>query len=121
MTIQSTAGNRFRTAAYPGFRQRVARRGPLALPGGLPLWRAVGKTMLWGLPVVLGINLWLASMCNSYTAQAASTQQLLLQEKKNNAELALKRSRLFSPVRLKIAAAAKLDLHEPAAKQVKRM
>ena len=121
MTIQSTTGNYFRTAAHVGIRQKVARRRPLDLPGGLQLWQAVGKILLWSVPLVLTLNLVCSSVINSYRSEIAATQQAMFEEEKQMNELLQQRTRLTSPVRVKIAAAVKLDLFEPEPNQIKRM
>ena len=71
MTIQITTGNYFRTAAHVGIRQKVARRRPFDLPGGLLLWQAVGKVLLWSIPLVLSLNLVCSSVINSYRSENA--------------------------------------------------
>jgi ABC-type thiamine transport system ATPase subunit len=121
MNIQSTTGNYFRTAVQVGVRQKVARRRPLDLPGGLQLWQAVGKVMLWGVPLVLSLNLLCSSLSNSYRSEITVMQQAIHQEEKQMEQLLQQRTRLTSPVRVKIAAAAKLDLFEPEKNQIKRM
>lgn len=121
MAIQSTTGNYFRSAAHVGVRQRIARRRPLDLPGGIQLWQAVGKVMMWSIPVVLSLNLALASLGNSYLTKIAAEQQLILEQKKQLTLLEEKKARLISPVRVKLAAAEKLDLYEPSTEQIRRM
>lgn len=121
MTIQITTGNYFRTAAHVGIRQKVARRRPLDLPGGLQLWQAVGKVLLWSVPLVLSLNLVCSSVINSYRSEIAATQQAMFEEEKQMEELLQHRTRLISPVRVKLAAAVKLDLFEPEPNQIKRM
>jgi hypothetical protein len=121
MAIQSTTGNYFRTAAHAGIRQKVVRRGPLDLPGGLALWRSVGKTLLWTLPVILAANLWLASACNSINMEYRAVGQALIEEQHATEQLLQQKSQLLSPVRIKIAAAEKFGLYEPASTQIKHM
>ena len=121
MTIQITTGNYFRTAAHVGIRQKVARRRPFDLPGGLLLWQAVGKVLLWSVPLVLSLNLACSSVINSYRSEIAATQQAMFEEEKKMEELLQQRIRLTSPVRIKIAAAVKLDLYEPEPNQIKHM
>jgi len=121
MAIQSTTGNYFRSAAHVGVRQRIARRRPLDLPGGIQLWQAVGKVLMWSIPVVLSVNLAFASLGNSYLAKIAVEQQQIVEQKKQLDLLEEKKVRLISPVRVKLAAAEKLDLYEPSADQIRRM
>lgn len=121
MTIQSTTGNYFRTAAHAGIRQKVVRRRPLDLPGGLALWRSVGKTLLWALPAVLAANLWLSSASNSAKMEYRAVGQALLEEQRVTEQLLQRKSQLLSPVRIKITAAERFGLHEPASTQIKHM
>ena len=121
MTIQITTGNYLRTAAHVGIRQRVARRRQLDLPGGLQLWRALGKVLLWSVPLVLSLNLICSSVINSYRSEITATQQAMFEEEKQMEELLQQRNRLVSPIRVKLAAAVKLDLYEPEPNQIKRM
>lgn len=121
MTIQITTGNYFRTAAHVGIRQKVARRRPLDLPGGLQLWQAVAKVLLWTVPLVLSLNLVCLTVINSHRSDIAATQQAMFEEEREMKELLQQRTRLTSPVRVKIAAAVKLDLFEPEPNQIQRM
>lgn len=121
MNIHSTANNYFRSAAHVGIRQKISRRRVFDLPGGLLLWKAVGKMLLWGLPLVLGVNLWCASAINANRAQYEAAEQHLVQLENSSSELIVQRDRLISPVRIKIAAAEKLSLFEPAPGQIQKM
>lgn len=121
MTIHSTTGNCFRTTPQLGIRQRIARRRPLDFPGGIQLWQAVGKVLLWTIPLVLSLNLLFSSMTNSYRLEIEATHQAIAQQEKEMDELLLKTKRLTAPVRVKIAAAEKLGLHEPEPNQIKHM
>ncbi|HKJ65926.1 MAG TPA: hypothetical protein VJ969_11015 [Desulfopila sp.] len=121
MNIQSSTGNVFRSSAHVGVRQKIARRRALDLPGGILLWKAVGKVLIWAVPVVLAANLWCAHAIDTSSARSLALQQELVQLEDSADELALQRQRLTSPVRVKIAAAEKLSLYEPSAGQIRRM
>ena len=121
MAIQSTTGNYFRSAAHVGIRQRIARRRPLDLPGGIQLWQVVGKVLMWSIPVILSLNLAFASLGSSYQTKIAVEQQQILEQQKQLTLLQEKKVLLTSPVRVKLAAAEKLDLFEPSEKQIRRM
>lgn len=121
MAIQSTTGNYFRSAAHAGVRQRITRRHLLDLPGGIQLWQAVGKVLMWSIPVVLSLNLAFASLENSYLTKIAAERQHISEQKKQLTLLQEKKDRLISPVRVKLAAAEKLDLYEPSADQIRQM
>lgn len=118
MNIPSTSSNYFRTAAHVGVRQKVERRRPLDLPGGIVLWKAVGKVILWTVPLVLAANLWFSSAMNTRTAKIAEIETALQQLQVENGDLLRQVERLSSPVRVKIAAAEKLSLYEPEAGQI---
>ena len=121
MTIQISTGNYFRTAAHVGIRQKVARRRALDLPGGIQLWQAVGKVLLWTVPLVLSLNLICSSVINSYHSEIAATQQTMAAEEKLMNELLQQKQQLTSPMRVKIAAAVKLDLYEAEPNQIIHM
>jgi hypothetical protein len=121
MNLHSTAGNYFRSTAHAGIRQKVARRRVFDLPGGLLLWKAVAKTMLWGLPLILACNLWCAHAIEANRAQHSVLQQSLVALEKSRDDLALQEERLTAPVRVKIAAGAKFSLFEPAPGQIQPM
>jgi len=121
MHIQSSTENVFRSAAHVGVRQKIARRRVMDLPGGILLWKAVAKALIWGLPVILAANLWCAHAVDDSRVQRLSLQQELEALQSSGGDLALQRQRLTSPVRVKIAAAEKLSLHEPGPGQIRRM
>ena len=127
MQTSSAEGARLLAKTCPGghvhglVRQKVARRRPLDLPGGIQLWQAVGKVMLWGVPLVLSANLLFSSLSNSYREEITAMQQVIHQEERQLEQLVQQKTRLISPVRVKIAAAAKLELFEPEKKQIQRM
>ncbi|MEE4242663.1 MAG: hypothetical protein V2I36_14445 [Desulfopila sp.] len=121
MSIHSTTGNYFRSAAHPGIRQKVARRRVLDLPGGVLLWKSVGKILLWGLPLILAGNLWCASVIDAKRMQHAALEQSLSVLQKSRDELVVQEERLTSPVRVEIAAAAKFSLFVPTPEQIQPM
>lgn len=121
MAIHTTAGNYFRSASHVGIRQRITRRRPLDLPGGVQLWQVVGKVLMWSVPIVLSLNLALASLGNSYSAKIAAEQQLFGEQQNQLALLQEQKIRLTSAVRVELAAAEKLDLHIPTADQLRKM
>lgn len=121
MNIHSTTSNYFRATAHVGIRQKIARRRVFDVPGGILLWKAVGKILLWSLPLVLAANLWCSSAIDSKRIQYEAVEQALVQLENSSTELKLRKTRLLSPVRVKIAAAEKLSLFEPAPGQIQRM
>ena len=121
MAIHTTTGNYFRSAAHVGVRQRVSRKRPLDLPGGIQLWQLVGKMLMWSIPVILSLNLAFASLGSSYSAKIGAEQQQLHEQQKQLTLLQEQKARLTSPVRVKLAAAEKLDLYVPTTDQLRQM
>lgn len=121
MNIQSSANNYYRTASHIGIQQKVESRRAFDLPGGVLLWKAAAKVMLWSLPLVLGINLMCSSLIRSQEQRIGELQQAMAAIEQSNIELRTKKARLASPEIVKVAAAEKLSLFEPAPGQIQRM
>jgi len=121
MSIQSSANNYFRTASHVGIRQKVGRKRAFDLPGGILLWKAVAKVLLWSMPVVLGMNLLFSSVIESQGRRVEALEQSLAAIEESNIQLRTEKASLTSPANVKIAAAGKLSLYEPKPGQIRRM
>lgn len=121
MSIQSSANNYFRTAAQIGIQQKVESRRAFDLPGGIALWKAVAKVMLWSMPFVLGLNLFCSAMIQSQAGQIAEMKQALAAVESSNIKLRTQKAQLASPDNVMVAAAEKLSLYKPVAGQIQRM
>jgi len=121
MNINSSANNYFRTAAHIGVQQKAGVRHVLGLPGGILLWKSVAKVVLWGLPVVLAMNLLLSTLIHSQAVRIDELKNSLAAVEAANITLRSEKAQLTSPDRVKVAAAEKLALYEPAPGQIQRM
>jgi hypothetical protein len=104
-----------------GIRQQLHARDVRDLPGGLVLWRAVGKVALVLLPLVLTMNLMLASAVNDIGGSfvAVDNQRHELMDK--NIELLAKKARLTAPDNVLRKAGEKLALYAASDDQVQRI
>jgi len=89
------------------------------LPGDRELWLSVGKILLVLCPMVLAVNLWLASSFNNLEASVQAVESVRHELMDNQINLRAKRAQLFSPERVQMIAAEKLSLHVPGKEQVK--
>ncbi len=104
-----------------GVRQQLQSRGVFDLPGGLVLWKAVGTIMLFMLPFVLAVNMFLASAVNDVERSlvAVDNQRHELMDK--NIGLLAQKARLYAPERVSQMAGDKLSLYAALPGQVERI
>ena len=121
ININSSANNYFRSTVQIGIHQKVERKSGFDLPGGILLWKAMGKVLLWALPVILSLNLLFSSLIDSKQIKIEEMEGALSAIEANNMTLRAERAQLASPDNVKVAAAEKLSLYEPAPGQVHRM
>ncbi len=119
MLYQGSAHTYFRSAVHVGIRQHLSRRGPFELPGGLPLWKAVGKVLLILLPVVLAVNLLLASLARTGADSVRAADDNHYNLTIANSLLKAERSRLMTPEQAKAVAGDSFVLHAPERGQVR--
>ncbi len=91
------------------------------LPGGLELWRALGKVVLFALPLALTLMLALgavkADLERAMEAGEVHQQQLI----DDNIQLLAQRAGLYAPERVSRVAADKLSLYAAAPGQIERI
>lgn len=121
MNIQSSTHNYFRTASHATHGHQTAKVGILPLFTDLVVLRKAIKVLLCMLPLILGINLWLASHISSQEAIALQVNEAIVAVKKSNVELQGSRDTLYEPESIKIAAAEKLLLFEAGPGQIIKM
>jgi hypothetical protein len=110
-----------RTVPNLGVRQQLQSRGVFELPGGLVLWKAVGRIMLLVLPFVLAANMFIASTINGVerSLEAVDNQRHELVDK--NIGLLAQKARLNAPERVSQMAAEKLSLYSAVPGQIERI
>jgi hypothetical protein len=110
-----------RTVPNLGVRQQLQSRGVFDLPGGLVLWKAVGRIMLLMMPFVLAANMFFASIINDMerSLTVADNQRHELVDK--NIGLLAQKAGLYAPERVSQMAADKLSLYAASPGQIERI
>lgn len=119
MNFHNPAQSYFRPMVNTRFRQQLRKQKVFFLPGDKELWLSVGKILLVLCPLVLAVNLWLASSFNNLEASVQAVESVRHELMDNQINLRAKRAQLFSPERVQMIAAEKLSLHVPGKEQVK--
>ena len=83
------------------------------------LWLSVGKVLLVLCPMVLAVNLWLASSFKNLEQSVQALENVSHQLMENHISLRAQRDQVFSPERVRIIAAEKLSLYAPEKEQMK--
>jgi hypothetical protein len=118
MNFRNPAQSYLRPRANVHFLQALDNQKVFSLSGDRKLWISVGKMLLVLCPLLLAMNLWLASSFNNFE-QSVQALELVHQEhmdSQNN--LRTKRDQLLSPERVRVFAAEKFALHAPKKEQV---
>lgn len=104
-----------------GIRQQLAPRGVFELPGGIALWKAVGKIMLLILPFFLAVSVYLSSARENVERSLVivDNQRHELQDK--NIGLLAEKARLYAPERVNQMAGDKLSLYVALPSQIERI
>lgn len=110
-----------RTVTNIGVRQQLQSRGVFDLPGGLVLWKAVGKIVLLILPFVLAANMFLASTVDGVERSLAAFDNERHELMDKNIGLLAKKARLNAPERVSQMAADKLSLYAASPGQIERI
>ncbi len=110
-----------RTITSLGIRQQLQSRDGIDLPGGLVLWRAVGKTMLLMLPFVVAINMVLASIVSDFGKDLTAVDNQRHELTDKNIGLLAQKARLYAPDRVSQMAGEKLSLYAAAPGQIERL
>lgn len=119
MMYQSSAQAGFRSTVPVGMRQHLSRRGVLELPGGILLWKALGKVLLILLPVVVGGHLLLSSFVDNAEESLRAADDAHYNLTIANSLLKSERLQLLSPAQVHAVAGDSLSLHTPEKGQVR--
>lgn len=98
--------------------QQLSSLGLFDLPGGPALWRMAGKTALLMLPLVLAVNLFIASAINGIEKDIAVVDNQRHGLMDQNIEMLARKARLWAPNHIRELAADKLYLYAGSKKQV---
>lgn len=104
-----------------GMSQHLRGRDARSLLGGLVLWRAVGKVALVLLPLVMVINLLLASAINNMGLSFSTVDNQRHELMDKNIELLARKARLGAPDNILRVAGDKLALHSASGGQIERL
>lgn len=110
-----------RTVTNLGVRQQLQSRGIWDLPGGLVLWKAVGKIMLFIFPCVLAANIFLSAIVNDAERSLSAVDDRRHELTDKNIGLLAQRARLYAPERVSKMAADKLSLYAASPGQIERI
>jgi hypothetical protein len=104
-----------------GVRQQLQPRNIFELPGGLVLWKTSGKMLLCLLPLLIVVNMFLASIINETdrSMMAVDNQRHELIDK--NIGLLAQKAGLYAPERVSRLAADKLSLYTAIPGQIERI
>ena len=104
-----------------GVRQQLQPRSIFDLPGGLALWKASAKMLVCILPLLVVVNMFLASIINETgrSMTAVDTQRHELIDK--NIGLLAQKAGLYAPERVSRLAADKLSLYTAIPGQIERI
>lgn len=104
-----------------GVQQSPRSRYLRNLPGGVELWRALGKVLLVALPLVFALLLVLGAVGKSLESSIGESEerhQLLLDK---NIEMLAQRAGMHAPERVSRIAADRLSLYAAAPGQIERI
>jgi hypothetical protein len=110
-----------RTVTNLGIRQQLQSRGVFDLPGGLVLWKAVGRIMLLMLPFVLAANMFFASIINDMERSLTVVDNQRHELVDKNIGLLAQKAGLYAPERVSQMAADKLSLYAASPGQIERI
>ncbi len=110
-----------RTVTNLGIRQQLQSRDFHDLPGGLVLWKAVGRIMLIMLPFILVANIFLAGKIKDVQSSLAIVDNQRHELMDKNIGLLAQKARLYAPERVSQMAAEKLSLYAASPNQRERI
>ena len=99
------------------FRQQLRRQKTLTVDK--VLWLSVGKILLVLCPLVLVVNLWLASSFHNLDASVKEVESARHELMDKQIRLRAQKAQLFSPEQIQMIAAERFSLHVPEKDQVK--
>lgn len=120
MNYNNSTESYIRSVAKTGIRQHVRPQDPFDLSGWVALWKPVGKVLLMIFPLVLGINMFIASNVANIDRSIVNLDNKRHDLMDKNIELLAHKARLWSPVNMQQLAGEKLALHRDSGEQVGR-
>ena len=117
MNIHNPAQSFFRPMVNTRFRQQLRRQKTLTVDK--VLWLSVGKILLVLCPLVLVVNLWLASSFHNLDASVKEVESARHELMDKQIRLRAQKAQLFSPEQIQMIAAERFSLQVPEKDQVK--
>jgi hypothetical protein len=113
MIFHNSAQSYVRPNANIGIRQHLARCSNGELPGGILLWKAVGKVTVAVCVATITLNVMLSVYKGNLATAAVALEQQRHELMDKNINLRAKRAALLSPQAIERAAGKRLSLHSP--------
>ena len=117
MNFHNPAQSFLRPMVNTRFKQQFCRQKTLTVDK--VLWLSVGKILLVLCPLVLVVNLWLASSFHNLDASVKEVQSAQHELMDKQIKLRAQRAQLFSPEQIQMIAAEKFSLRVPEKEQIK--
>lgn len=118
MNYNNSTETYMRSVAKIGMRQYFRPRELFDLSGWLVLWKPVGKTLLVIFPLVLIINVFVASAVINTNRSIVSVDNQRHELMDKNIELLARKAKLWAPISIQKLAGEKLALQKDSGKQV---
>ncbi len=118
MMYQGSAHAYFRSAVHVGM-QHQGRRSAFELPGGLLLWKAVGKVLLVLLPILLALHLFFSSFVSNTEESVRAADDNHYNLTIANSLLKSERSQLLTSGQVQVVVGDSFSLHAPGKGQVR--
>lgn len=118
MNFQNSTQAYLRPAPKIGFRQQFNFRDILDLPGGLVLWKPIGKIALVIVPLVLIINTLVASAIGNIDRSIKIVDDTHHELMDKNIEMLAAKAWMWAPDHIQELAEEKLSLYAVSKKQV---
>lgn len=104
-----------------GVQQSLRSRSARYLPGGVELWRALGRVLVLAVPMVLAVSLLLGTVGDKFERAIAAGEAQHQQLFDKNIELLAHRAGIYNPDRVSRLAAERLSLYAAAPGQIERI
>jgi hypothetical protein len=118
MNYNNTSETYMRSVAKVGLRQYFRPRELFDLSGWLVLWKPVGKVLLMIFPLVLIINMFVASAVTNTDRSIVNVDNQRHELMDKNIELLARKARLWAPANIQKLAGEKLALQKDSGDQV---
>jgi len=120
MMYQGSTQACYRSAVPIRLRHLLNWRGAVDLPGGVQVWKGIGKGLVVLLPVVFGMQLLFGFLISGVEESIAKTDDLHYNLMITNSLLKAERSQLLTPEQVTSVAGGSLSLYKPEKGQVLR-